>query len=101
VALRLRIAAQARRDAGRILGWVARENPQAARNLADALERGIMRLTEYPLSAPLVANRIHPATRQLIVPLFRVLYRVTDPDLFIVGIMRCEQDLKADRLEGV
>jgi plasmid stabilization system protein ParE len=100
VALTLEITAQARRDSGRILAFIARQNPAAARNLANALEEGILRLCTYPFSGPACPNRISPDIRQLVVPSCRILYRVAKQKVYILGVMRCEQDLKQDPSEG-
>ena len=69
MALRLRVTTQAKRDTGRILGYIAKDNPEAAAKLADALEHGMLRLLNYPLSAPVVLDaalkQINPDIRQL------------------------------------
>jgi plasmid stabilization system protein ParE len=96
VALILQITAQAKRDTGRILAYIARENPTAAGNLADALEAGVLRLCDYPLSGPTIPNRIRADVRQLIVPPCRILYRVDPRSIHILGVMRCEQYLQGD-----
>ena len=101
MALRLRVTTQAKRDTGRILGYIAKDNPDAAAKLANAIEHGMLRLLDYPLSAPVVHHQINPAIRQLIIPPCRVLYRVADPDLYIVGIMRCEQNIEENQFEGL
>lgn len=101
VALRLRVTAKAKRDTGRILGYIARENPEAAQKLANALEHGMLHLLEYPMSGPVVSNQIKPDIRQLIISPCRVLYRVSEQDLYIVGIMRCEQNIVEDLFEGI
>jgi len=101
VALKLRVTTQAKRDTGRILGYIAKDNPDAAANLANDLEHGVLRLLDYPLSAPLVPNQANPDIRQLIIPPCRILYRVADQDLFIVGIMRCEQNIEESQLESL
>ena len=93
MALKLQVTAQAKRDAGRILGYIARDNPEAARNLADALEQGMLRLRTYPLTGPALANRANPEIRQLIIPPCRVLCRVAAKDVYILGVLRCEQGL--------
>jgi toxin ParE1/3/4 len=101
VALRLRVTAQAKREAERILGYIAQDNPEAAARLANALEQGMLRLLDYPLSAPVVPNPIHQDIRQLIISPCRILYRVSDRDLYIVGVMRCEQNIAEGKLEGL
>ena len=101
MALRLRVTTQAKRDAGRILGYIAKDNPDAAAKLADALEHGMLRLLDYPLIAPIVPNQTNPDIHQLIVPPCRVLYRVAKQDLYIVGIMRCEQNIEESQFEGL
>jgi addiction module RelE/StbE family toxin len=101
VALKLRVTTQAKRDTGRILGYIAKDNPDAAAKLADALEHGMQRLLDYPLIAPVVPNRINPDIRQLIIPPCRILYRVADPDLYIVGMMRCEQNIEESQFGGL
>ena len=99
MALRFCVTAQATRDTGRILGHLARDNPGAATKLAKALEKGILRLLEYPLSGPVVPNQVNPAIRQLVIGPCRVLYRLMDQDLNIVGVMRCEQNLAENLFE--
>lgn len=97
--MRLRVAVQARRDTARILEYIARENPQAAPRLAHALELGMLRLLEFPLCGPLLPNHSDPSIRQLIVTPCRVIYRILEQELYIVGVMRCEQDLAEDEFE--
>lgn len=101
MALKLRVTAQAKRDTGRILGFIAKDNPDAAAKLANALEHGMLRLLDYPLSAPVVPNQATPNIRQLIISPCRVLYRATDQDLYIVGILRCEQNIEEGQFEGL
>ena len=100
MALSLRITTQAKRDTGRILGFIAKENPDAATRLAAEIERGVLRLLVYPLSGPVLPNRINQGIRQLILPPLRILYRVTEEELYLVGVMRCEQHLEESELEG-
>jgi len=101
MALRLRVTSQAKRDAGRILGYIAKENPGAAADLANALERGMLRLIDHPLMAPVVPNQVNRDIHQLIIPPCRILYRVAKQDLYIVGIMRCEQNIEETQFEGL
>lgn len=101
MALKLLVTAQAKRDTGRILGYIARENPEAAANLADAIEYGVLRLLKYPLSAPVVPNQSNLDIRQLIIPPCRILYRATDHILYVVGVMRCEQNIADDQFKGL
>ena len=101
MALKLLVTAQAKRDTGRILSYIARENPEAAANLSNALELGVLRLLEYPLRAPVVPNQANPDIRQLIIPPCRILYRVTGLNLYIVGVMRCEQNIEDDQFQGL
>jgi len=101
VALKLLVTAQAKRDTGRILGYIARENHEAAANLSNAIELGVLRLLEYPLSAPVVPNQANPDIRQLIIPPCRILYRVMDHNLYVVGVMRCEQNIEDDQFQGL
>ena len=101
MALRLSVTAQAKRDTGRILGYIARENSDAAAKLANALESGMLRLLDYPLSAPVVPNQANPNIRQLIAAPCRILYRVADQNLYIVGILRCEQNIEESQFESL
>lgn len=101
MAMKLRVTAQAKREAARILGYIAKDNPSAAVKPADALEQGMLRLMDYPVSAPVLPNRVNPSIRQLIVPPCRILYRIMGQDVMVVGILRCEQDLEETRLEGL
>lgn len=99
MALNLHLTSQAKRDTGRLLGFIAKENPDAAAKLADEIEHGVLRLLEYPFIAPVVPNRTNPTVRQLIIPPCRILYRFTDQDLYIVGVMRCEQNLEENQVD--
>lgn len=99
MALKLLVTAHAKRDAGRILGYIARENPEAAAVLARTIERGVLRLLKFPLSAPVVPNQANPDIRQLIIPPCRILYRATDKTLYVVGVMRCEQNIEDDQFQ--
>jgi len=97
----LRVTAQAKREAARILAYIAKDNPSAAAKLADTLEQGMLRLMDYPFSAPVLPNRINPGIRQLIVPPCRIFYRILGQDAVVVGILRCEQNIEETRFEGL
>ena len=74
-----------------ILGFIAKDNPEAASRLAESLEAGILRLLDFPHIAPIVPAG--SGVRQLIIPPCRILYRATHEEVLVLGVMRCEQDL--------
>lgn len=79
------------RDLGEITYHVAHilKVPQTARNLRDALEQGILSLSQFPARCPLVSDMPYrqKGVRRLLVENYAVFYLV-DKDRRMVSILR-------------
>jgi len=85
-------AEPAERDLDALLSYIAMENPEAARKLFGK----VMEAVEYAAAFPEMARFIPELGRTyreiLGVRPFRVVYRVSEDRLNIIGVMRMEQD---------
>jgi toxin ParE1/3/4 len=66
-------------DLEAIVRYVASDSPEAARNLGRQLLEKTIELGQYPLRGQKVPEFDDPNIRQLILRLYRIIYRVEEP----------------------
>lgn len=95
--LAIRWADPAEQDLDALLSFVAFENP----NVAVQLFAKVMKVIEHAASFPEMARYIPELGRTyrelLSVRPFRVIYRISGKELWVIGVMRMEQDFEPDR----
>ncbi|MDR1840878.1 MAG: type II toxin-antitoxin system RelE/ParE family toxin [Holophagales bacterium] len=95
--LDIRWSQPAEQDLDAILSYIAFEDAQAARTLFSKLMEAIERAAEYPEIARRIPE-LRTDYRELIsVRPFRVIYRLVGDELWIIGVMRMEQDFDVRR----
>lgn len=77
-----------------IADYIALESPHAAGNLVKKLFEKIERLKRFPESGRQPPELQGSVYREVIVPPCRVFYRFDAPNVFIVYVMRDEQELR-------
>jgi len=81
-----------------IAEYIALDNPDAANAFVSEVFETVARLKLFPKSGSIPAEIHHLPYRQVIVPPCRIFYRVSGEDIFVVFVMRGEQELKEDDL---
>jgi toxin ParE1/3/4 len=81
--------AEARADVAKIVRYIAKRNPPAARRLRQRIEQSVLPLVDHPdLFRP---GRV-PGTRELVAhPNYIVIYRVTDEAIEIVDVVHARR----------
>jgi len=97
--VKYRLLPEAFTDIESIGDYIARDNPNAAVRLLDALERRWDLLTLHPFSG---ARRedIAPGVRHLLVGEYLTLYRVHDDAIEIVRVLHGRRKIEADDISG-
>lgn len=90
----LRYAPSAEADLFDILQTISLDNPAAARRFNEHLKTAILRLADYPQSAP-ARDNIRPGIRGLKVGRYIAYYRVSADDVLIVRILHAKRDIGA------
>jgi toxin ParE1/3/4 len=95
--LTIRWAEPAEIDFEALLSYIAFENPEAATKLFVK----VMEAIEHAASLPEMARHIpelgHTYRELVTVRPFRVIYRIVGKELWVIGIMRMEQDFDPGR----
>jgi toxin ParE1/3/4 len=76
----------ARRDISAALQYLAGENPLAARRLIDRLDQVLQQLADGSLRGPSVRLRRGGQAHRWPIPTFRLYYRRTEDQLFVLRI---------------
>lgn len=80
-------------DLDRALGFIAADNPTAAKKLTQKAIESTRKLKDYPDSGRIVPEFHNPEIRELIVGPFRLIYRRSSREARIVCVLRAERDL--------
>lgn len=95
--LAIRWAAPAESDLDALLSFIAFENPDAARQLFTRVMEAIEPAAAFPEMARYIPE-LGQTYRELVsVRPFRVVYRISGKDLWVIGVMRMEQDFAPER----
>ncbi|GAB6051601.1 type II toxin-antitoxin system RelE/ParE family toxin [Magnetospira thiophila] len=90
-----RLSPRARRDLLMVLRWIAQDNPGAARELRDTVERAIRRLGDYPDSGTAKPTLTHLPVRFLVLSGFPYVL-VYDADVrspLVLRVLHMARDL--------
>jgi toxin ParE1/3/4 len=98
--LTIRWADPAESDLDLLLSYIAFENPDAARTLFQKVIEAIEHAALFPEIARCIPELGHTYRELVSVRPFRVIYRISKKELFIIGVMRMEQDFAPERFIG-
>lgn len=84
--MKIRFTALAEQDLRSLFAYISMDNPQAAKNVLDLIERTIKGLGQYPL---LGHEGRKEGTRELIIPhtSYCVVYKIVDDIIYIITIL--------------
>lgn len=97
-ALTIQFTRRARTDLNEILGFIAQDNPKAASDLSERIEKGLARVALFPASARHIPEALERPERDLVVPPVRIFYRVENQVLLVMMMIRSERDFHPDEL---
>ncbi|MCW5238537.1 type II toxin-antitoxin system RelE/ParE family toxin [Verminephrobacter eiseniae] len=81
----------ARNDLREIVGYIARDNPLAARRMKERLEASVLPLSEHPYLYR-ISERV-PGLREIVAhPNYLVLYRVTATRIEVVNVVHTRRE---------
>lgn len=86
-------------DLDAIADFIALENPIAAQELVRRIFKHVEQLADHPKSGSKPAELEGHNYRQIIEPPCRVFYRHDDIRVFILHVMRSEQQLRPSKLK--
>ncbi len=86
-------------DLDAIADFIALENPAAAQKLVHRVFRHVEQLADHPKSGSKPVELKSRSYRQVIEPPCRVFYRHDDACVFILHVMRSEQQFHASKLK--
>ena len=95
--LGIRWAAPAESDLAALLSFIAFENPDAARQLFTRVMEAIEHAAAFPEMARYIPELGQTYRELLSVRPFRVIYRISGKELWVIGVMRMEQDFAPER----
>lgn len=77
-----------------IAAYIALSNVEAAGNLVQAIFEKVDKLEQHPLSGRRIPEIKHLDYREVIVPPCRIFYKLIEKDIYVLHVMRQEQELK-------
>lgn len=86
------------RDLETIAEYIALDKPGAARKYVQKVFSAVERLERFPESGSVPREISNLPYRQVVVPPCRIFYRHSKDYVFIIFVMRSEQDLRQDIL---
>lgn len=98
--LNIRWSDPAERDLDALLSYIAFENPEAARHLFARVMEAVEHAAAFPEMARFIPELGQTYRELLSVRPFRVIYRIAGKELWIIGVMRMEQDFEPMRFLG-
>lgn len=81
-------------DLDSIADYIALDNIVAAKSLVQTVFQAVERLELFPESGRLPPELEHLNYREVVVNPCRIFYKISGDDVFILFVMRQEQDLK-------
>ena len=84
--MRLRWTARARKDLLEIAGYIARDDPAAARRWVERLRDRARRAAELPMSGRVVPEIGRPDIREVFVRNYRIVYRVLEVEVHVLTV---------------
>jgi toxin ParE1/3/4 len=98
--LTIRWAEPAEHDFDSLLSYIAFENPAAARKLFELVMVAIENAASFPEMARYIPELGHSYRELLSIRPFRIIYRIVGKELWVIGVMRMEQDFSPERFVG-
>ncbi len=86
-------------DLNEIAEYIAIENRQAAKNLVSTVFEKVKRLADFPLSGRMLSELDQLGYREVIVNPCRVIYKVDQQHVYVLFVIRQEQDLRRFMLD--
>jgi toxin ParE1/3/4 len=86
-------SARALNDVRRIGEYIRRDNPGAARRLAQQIKSAARRLTQFPLSGRTLPEFPDASYREVIVRNYRIIYEPVGGDIEILTVVHGMRDL--------
>ena len=83
-----------------IAEYIALDNPDAARKLGAEVFASAERLKRFPKSGSYPPEIKHLPYRKIVVSPCCIFYRLSEHGIFIVFVMRGEQELRVEELES-
>ena len=81
-----------------IAEYIALDKPDAANTFVSKVFAAVDRLKLFPKSGSIPPEIRHLPYRQVVVPPCRIFYRISGADIYVVFVMRGEQELREDDL---
>ena len=95
--LHIRWADPAERDLDAMLTYIAFENPEVAKQLFNRVMESVEHAATFPKMARFIPELGQTYRELLGVRPFRVIYRIVGQELWVIGVMRMEQDFDPER----
>jgi plasmid stabilization system protein ParE len=89
----------AQRHLREIVGYIARDSPKAARDLAERIRRVADKIENQPLAGRIVPEVGDAAIRERVAPPYRILYSVARSEPKILAIYHQRRLLPLDEIE--
>jgi len=86
------------KDLETIAEYIALDKPDAAQKYVQKVFTAVERLSQFPKSGSIPPEISNLPYRQVVVPPCRVFYRCNNDYVFIIFVMRSEQNLRQDVL---
>ena len=87
------------RDLESLAEYIALDKPEAARTFVRKVVRATERLVAFPKSGRVPPEIPDLPYREIIVPPCRVFYRIDHQTVFVIHVMRGEQELSPEALD--
>ena len=81
-------------DLETIAEYIALDKPVAAQRYVQKVFAAVERLQRFPLSGSLPPEIPHLPYRQLVIPPCRIFYRIAGEQVFVIFVMRSEQNFR-------
>lgn len=84
--MKVRFTPSARMQLLDALVYINRDDPQAALRFRNKVEKALRRLEEFPESGSAISEFPELPQREIIVPPYRIFYRIKGRKIWIVGV---------------
>lgn len=81
------------RDLEEMRDWISRDNPTAARRLAQRIRDAVKRVQQQPESGRVVPELAASVYREVVVAPYRIIYTVRDNSLVVLRVWHGKRDL--------
>jgi len=88
------------KDLETIAEYIALDKPDAAKKYVQRVFASVEKLTQFPKSGSVPRETANLPYRQVVIPPCRIFNRYNNRYVFIIFVMRAEQNLRPDILTG-